>query len=428
MRTVCPSCDAKGNVPDEKLPPGGANIRCPSCSHIFFVGGELPGRDSAATSPITAPDASTEGSASEAPLPPPPAQDPDRSADGPDRELQDTEVVETVDWTAEAPEPSPTQVPIDAGESALGRFAGHTGPWKVKDPIGMVYTFADTESLRMWLTSRSTFEGLFVSPDEVSWEEVEQVAPLAGVRATGFSASRRAVTSQSAAQVLPAAKAGSRTSFSGAHEIAAAAADRVTRTPPSTRTRPAAVPAEARPLVDQSGSGAARRTATTGRMPTAADRRQQQRAEQSESKQATATVIRTVVLLVVLVGLAGFAATRLFGSDAPAGYPSTPAGERASWVVDALNDPVRLANLPTIQQQFASSALQETSAEEWRDLLTYYGGLVPAYEYQGVARERSPHELVVSLSTSLAHALELQVETETTPPFGILSIYIREVR
>ncbi|MBF0496839.1 MAG: zinc-ribbon domain-containing protein [Deltaproteobacteria bacterium] len=29
MKTECPSCKSKGSIPDDKIPPGGANVNCP---------------------------------------------------------------------------------------------------------------------------------------------------------------------------------------------------------------------------------------------------------------------------------------------------------------------------------------------------------------------------------------------------------------
>jgi len=39
MKVKCPSCATVGKLPAGKIPASGANIRCPSCSFVFFVGG-----------------------------------------------------------------------------------------------------------------------------------------------------------------------------------------------------------------------------------------------------------------------------------------------------------------------------------------------------------------------------------------------------
>lgn len=39
MKVQCPNCGAIGRVPDNRIPTEGANIRCPTCAFVFFVGG-----------------------------------------------------------------------------------------------------------------------------------------------------------------------------------------------------------------------------------------------------------------------------------------------------------------------------------------------------------------------------------------------------
>jgi len=39
MKVKCPNCSSVGRVPAERIPASGANIRCPSCAFVFFVGG-----------------------------------------------------------------------------------------------------------------------------------------------------------------------------------------------------------------------------------------------------------------------------------------------------------------------------------------------------------------------------------------------------
>src|SRR3989338_5052409 len=37
MRVVCPKCESRYNLPDEKIRPQGTKVRCAQCSHIFRV-------------------------------------------------------------------------------------------------------------------------------------------------------------------------------------------------------------------------------------------------------------------------------------------------------------------------------------------------------------------------------------------------------
>ena len=37
MKVECPSCHTKYNLPDDKVGPEGANVRCSLCRHVFHV-------------------------------------------------------------------------------------------------------------------------------------------------------------------------------------------------------------------------------------------------------------------------------------------------------------------------------------------------------------------------------------------------------
>ncbi|NMB76397.1 MAG: hypothetical protein GYA21_14865, partial [Myxococcales bacterium] len=37
MKVTCPQCSTSYRVGDEKVPAGGAQIKCPRCSHLFVV-------------------------------------------------------------------------------------------------------------------------------------------------------------------------------------------------------------------------------------------------------------------------------------------------------------------------------------------------------------------------------------------------------
>lgn len=146
MIIECPACTSRYRIREDKLPENGGNIKCPSCAHVFFV----PRGDSAA--PV-------DPAATEVP-----------SALGTSRPAQ----------------PTPGAAPAVA--------AGGPGPaakrWKLKNPVGLVYDFPDSDQLRTWLGSRESFDSILISSDGgVTWASVEDVAELAGVRASGRKAS-----------------------------------------------------------------------------------------------------------------------------------------------------------------------------------------------------------------------------------------------
>lgn len=139
MIIECPACTSRYRIREDKLPSEGGNIKCPNCAHIFFV----PRADARA--------ASVSGSVPVIPSDPVPALDP-------------------------APESGSSS---DTGSSEGKR-------WKLKNPVGLVYDFPDTEQIRNWLVSRESFDGIQVSADAgVTWRGIREEPDLADVKATG---------------------------------------------------------------------------------------------------------------------------------------------------------------------------------------------------------------------------------------------------
>jgi predicted Zn finger-like uncharacterized protein len=42
MKVTCPNCDTKYNLPDDKIPGSGSNVRCSRCQHVFHVDKPAP--------------------------------------------------------------------------------------------------------------------------------------------------------------------------------------------------------------------------------------------------------------------------------------------------------------------------------------------------------------------------------------------------
>lgn len=156
MIIECPACQSRYRIREEKLPSGGGNIKCPNCAHVFFVNMPVAGAPAAAPvasvpPPIGAPPVAAGGTMMMAPPPP-----------------------------IAAAAPGPVAAPITGVNAAIGQ------KWKLKNPIGLIYDFADTESLRRWLQAREALDGLQASRDNgASWEPLENVEELRDIKATG---------------------------------------------------------------------------------------------------------------------------------------------------------------------------------------------------------------------------------------------------
>ena len=57
MRVACPNCQARYNLDERKLPPGGAKVRCPKCKGAIVVRPPVPGDEDAAGAPAAPPGA-----------------------------------------------------------------------------------------------------------------------------------------------------------------------------------------------------------------------------------------------------------------------------------------------------------------------------------------------------------------------------------
>ncbi len=124
MKIKCPSCATVGRIPDGKIPPSGANIRCPSCSFVFFVGGpdglNVEGGETAPVARQATPEGADESGAAGTPastLPPP---EPNAGAESPSAGARGAD-----EPAAEAPPVAPVSAPPAA--ASTGGFAGYGG-------------------------------------------------------------------------------------------------------------------------------------------------------------------------------------------------------------------------------------------------------------------------------------------------------------
>lgn len=90
MRLICPSCGAQYEIDDDLIPPGGRDVQCSDCSHIWF---ESPTADIAGGDPSgddDAPDAGPGPTPAPDPVPPhDPAPAPEETAEPDSRTAKD---------------------------------------------------------------------------------------------------------------------------------------------------------------------------------------------------------------------------------------------------------------------------------------------------------------------------------------------------
>jgi predicted Zn finger-like uncharacterized protein len=144
MIVTCTECAARYRVNEEKLPPGGGNIKCPKCAHVFFVKppaadlSDLPRRPGGAN--VGGLDSSTTVGA---------APDDVMAKFGISRE----------DVPYDQKPTRPTAGSLDDEPEKPAKKKSGEGVWKLKTNFGLVYDFPDTNSLRNWLSARDDLSG-----------------------------------------------------------------------------------------------------------------------------------------------------------------------------------------------------------------------------------------------------------------------------
>jgi predicted Zn finger-like uncharacterized protein len=144
MIIQCPACTTRYRIRPEKLPADGGNIKCPSCAHVFHVS------------------------------------------------LDSAVVATTALFIPFASQPSGT--PLPASDAASGAALLSTSVpvpsagqrWKVKNDIGLIFDFTETDQLRRWLSSRESVAGLAASRDGgTTWLPLSEHPELSDVQAGG---------------------------------------------------------------------------------------------------------------------------------------------------------------------------------------------------------------------------------------------------
>jgi predicted Zn finger-like uncharacterized protein len=158
MIVTCNECAARYRVNEDKLPPGGGNIKCPKCAHVFFV--RPPGADLDALP-------KRPGGASAGGLDAPTAV-----AKAPD-DIAAKFGLDRGDVPYDQKPTRPTAGSLDEADAKPKKKPGE-GNWKLKTNFGLVYDFPDTNSLRNWLSARDDLSGYQLAAEGEEFANLDQ--------------------------------------------------------------------------------------------------------------------------------------------------------------------------------------------------------------------------------------------------------------
>lgn len=149
MIIECPSCQARYRIREEKLPAEGGGIKCPNCAHVFVVtpDGKIGENKKADLAHGTEYNVAVRAAEAE---------------------------IEQARAQAEAQIAS--TAPSDSG---IKKFVSR---WKVRN-AGLVFDFADIDSVKRWLANRESLDGVDASDDlGQTWSPVSAFDDLSDLR------------------------------------------------------------------------------------------------------------------------------------------------------------------------------------------------------------------------------------------------------
>ncbi len=460
MKVKCPSCTAVGKVPSDKLPQRGANIRCPACSYVFFVGGPDGANVVADDTPETA------TSASGVPGPQlgggpavptarftgsrPSVPSGDHAAIDDDMPTSDYVAAQSQPQPSAAPShatpvPPPASLPSaaapsgdtpssttdqgvhvrrgNASQPSRARATGVAGrlrkSWKVKNSMGIPLDFVDTGSLREWLSGQGTHDGITASDDGgTTWLPLSEYPELADIQARGLRSrpmgstrpsGRVSFTGMDAGEALAAAREASHAELIGPPESTATASDSHAATDASQSQSRAATDAEP-------PRGGKKDKKKKSKRPDAFEK------EKERERQ------RVKILLGVLAACAfayvGYLNLPEAQSTGPS-IPNTPAGEQFRWVFEQMNGGTDDLDEPEVREHVASYIIDAVTLDEMINQLRYHDNRRPEYAIVDIVNSQ-PYRIEVKIRAT--EALDeglVTIEVENTEPYYITVIDVR---
>jgi len=140
MIVTCERCEQRYKIREEKLPPQGGKIRCPTCRHVFIV---RPDGTQAESSDAVAATETPISGASEPAKP----------------------------KAAAAATAEPTNADAAKPAAKAEEASDDKETWKLR-VSGLTYAFQDLDSLQTWLTARDSVKGIKVAKGADGWKEL----------------------------------------------------------------------------------------------------------------------------------------------------------------------------------------------------------------------------------------------------------------
>ena len=466
MHVECPKCGSLCRVADGSLPEAGANLRCGSCTNVFFVAPDAAGslRVVQASASGNYPAAASAEATITGSLP---ATSSSPTMTGTARAM--TGVYAAISGLGNEASTDASQPAISSGSGSTPRVAidprlsGSTatlqppsesdvvppqGAWQVRGTDSMVFNFIDAGDVQIWLSRRDSHEGLSASNDGGKvWSNVADLPYFAKVLAAGKLGGRRTgVTS-----AIPRAtgsfqsigpRSGSAPALSGNAPAVSGSQPAVTGSQPkvsssvlpvtslgNTGSQPAVTGNNprvtgAQPAVTGSNPRVTgSNSAITGSLP----------AIPLDKKAAAArqkAIFGLIARLVVLIGVvgAGYYAYDAMYAEEVLEIPDTPAGDKLRWTMAVFNQKRGEVTEDEILKNFSPEVTSKVTPAALVENFIFLGRQNGFYELVSIEEGATDHSLIAVMRTTNLSLVELRITTENKPPFSFKSLAFEETK
>ena len=450
MHVECPKCGSLCRVAEGSLPEGGANLRCGSCTTVFFV---KPDGDGAVR--VTQPSASGNYPAaanSEATITGSlPATTSSPAMTGTARAM--TGVYAAISGLGNEASTDPAQPALSSGSGPRvaidPRLTGSTatlqppsesdvvppqGAWQIRGTDGMVFNFIDAGDVQIWLSRRDSHEGLSASNDGGKvWSNLTDLPYFAKILAAGKLGGRRTgVTGAIPRATGSFQSVGPR---SGSSPALSGNAPAVTGSQPAVTGSQPKVTSSVLPVTSLGNTGA--QPAVTGNNPRVTGSNPaitgSLPAIPVDKKAAAArqkAIFGLIARLVVLIGVAAggyYAYDAMYGEEVLE-IPKTPAGDKLRWTMNVFNQKRGEVTEDEVLKNFAPEVTSKVTPTALVENFLFLGRQNGFYEVVSIEEGATDHNLIAVMRTTNLSLVELRISTENKPPFRFKSLAFEETK
>lgn len=457
MHVECPKCGSLCRVADGSLPEGGANLRCGSCTTVFFVAPDAAGavRVVPASASGNYPAAANAEATITGSLP---ATTSAPAMTGTARAM--TGVYAAISGLGNEASTDASQPAMSSGSAPRvaidPRLTGSTatlqpptesdvvppqGAWQIRGTDGMVFNFIDAGDVQIWLSRRDSHEGLSASNDGGKvWSDLAALPYFAKVLAAGKLGGRRtgvtgAIPRATGSFQSVGPRSGSAPALSGNSPTVTGSQPAVTGSQPKVTSsvlpvtslgNTGALPAVTGSNPRVTGSNprvTGSNPAITGSLPAIPVDKQAAAARQK-------AIFGLIARLAVLLGVigAGYYAYNAMYAEEVLEIPKTPAGDKLRWTMAVFNQKRGEVSEDEVIKNFSPDVTSKVTPKALVDNFLFLGRQNGFYELISIEEGATDHSLIAVMRTTNLSLVELRITTDNKPPFRFKSMAFEETK